>query len=230
MLIGTGVSGGGKRRGGGAPRRYTGRRRRGQSRRYSLKPSPSFTRGVLAVVKPESKFFFSTHKASTSLGTPFFLFLDDMKQGTDSSGRVGNEITPTVLYGHVIVEGNHLGDDDSAGVRIVIIQWHDDQNNSPMDPDEILQETAQPGGPWKVQSKGLFSVVWSKFVSISQRRDNSQFLKTCSFDVKIRKRPNPLWNGDILKKHHYHILAFTDAGGGADFVTVNAQVQLRYTD
>ena len=234
MLVGTGVSlGGGKRRG-GVPRRYKGGRRKGSARRFSLKVSPAFARQVKAVVKPESKYLYtSIHRSLVELANPFVESLDDMKQGSGVSLRIGNSVSPTVIYGQMTLVGVHLGDGlhDVSAVRMVLLQYHDDQSESPFDASIVLENSATPGGPFKVTSKGRFTVVWSKFLNIVNRRDNSQFSKTCPVQVNVKKYRDPLYDAAVAKKHHYWMCVFTDANSvGGWFVEVRQQLQLRYTD
>ncbi len=229
MFIGTGVSSGGGKRRGGNPRRYKGLRRSGK--RIPLKVSPAFARGVLRVTKPESKFFYTNAVNLTVQFTfPMTTPLDDIKQGSGASDRIGNTIHPTVLYGHVTVQGSHDGDAGHAGVRICIVQYHEDASVVAFNPQILLQLEATPGGPWAVINKGKFSIVWDKYVTLSMRRDNSQFLKTCAFNVNVKNRPDPLYDEAVRKKHTYYMVVLTDAAGGPDHIEASVQIQLRYTD
>lgn len=197
-----------------------------------MKVSPAFARSVKAVIRPESKYLYtSITRNLVSFVSPFSENLDDMKQGTGASLRVGNVVTPTVLYGNLTVIGTHDGDaEKSAAVRAVLLQYHDDQQDAPFDPAIVLESQATPGGPFNVSNKGRFTVLWSKFMNISMRRDNSQFIKTCEMNIPLKNRKKPLFDGALVKKHHYWFLVFTDAQAAGDDIKCQMRMQLRYTD
>lgn len=193
-------------------------------------PAASFAAKVRAVVKAESKFVFSKGASQVAQGDPFFIHVSDISQGTGASQRIGNWIQPTNLYGHVTIAGNNGATQDHNGVRVMLLQWNEDDEKNQFDGSRILQDNLSPGGPWRVTEKGVFSVLWSSFLTVVNNSDNTQFVKTLKFDVKMHKRKRVLYEGPNLRKFQIFFCAFTDSTILELFPSVETQIQLRYSD
>ncbi len=216
------------RYGGRGGRRTSFRRRqRGPMRRL---PAASFAAKVRAVVKAESKFKYLKGAGQVAQGDPFFIHVSDIGQGTDASQRIGNWIQPTNLYGHITLTGNNAATQDHNGIRVLMLQWNEDDEKNQFDGTRLLQDNLTPGGPWRVTEKGVFTVLWSSYLTIVNNSDNTQFVKTLKYDIKMHKRKRVLFNANELAKFQIYFCCLTDSTSIENFPTVEAQIQLRYTD
>lgn len=195
-------------------------------------PSAAFAQRVRSVVKAESKYLYSFTSDEFERTAPLVFLISNVVPGTDATERVGNWIQPTALYGHITVTGtdSHPAvQDTQKNVRCCLVQWNEDDSKNSFDGLRLLENTAAPGGPWRVSEKGTFTILWDKYFTIINKSDNMQFSKTVAFNVKMHKRPRVLWDGITRKKNHIYLCVMTDAVP-TELPTAQADMQLRYTD
>ncbi len=215
------------RYGRGGKRTSFRRRQRAPMRRL---PTPSFAAKVRAVVKAESKFRYIKGAGQVAQGDPFFIHVTEIAQGTDASNRIGNWIQPTNLYGHLTIAGNNEATQDHNAIRVVFLQWNEDDEKNQFDGTRLLQDNLTPGGPWRVTEKGTFTVLWSSFLTVVNNSDNTQFVKTLKFDIKMHKRKRVLYAASELRKFQIYFCMLTDSTAIENFPSIEAQIQLRFTD
>lgn len=213
-------------------RRYGGKRAPKRAGMRRIAPA-NFAAKVRQVIKPESKFLFAeTVAANVILNIPVVVpITNTLGQGVGASTRIGNWIQPTALYGHITLQGASAAEFPVDFIRCVIIQYNDDQAAAPFDPDVLLESATAPGGPWKVTSKGIFTVLWSSYFTITNDQANLAFTRTIPFDIKMQKRPRVLYDSATAKKGQlFFICMSTKLVVPAPYPLCSTQIQLRYTD
>ena len=214
-----------KRRYSSAPKRFVkpGMRRM---------PPANFAAKVRSVVKAESKFHYTfTEFANFQRTAAYVQPLSIINQGIGASGRIGNWIQPTVLYGHITVQGAPSAVLNTSHNRVCLLQYNEDESLTPFDAVILLEQTLTPGGPWKVTSKGKFTILWSAYFQTTNSIDNLSYERSLPFNVKMHKRPRCLFDVNAQKKGALFFVALTDINvGGGDPPTVATAIQLRYTD
>lgn len=205
-------------------RRYTARGRGRGRRTYAPR------RFISPGVKPESKFIFSHQKGDAVLNLPFVVHVSHVAPGVGVNSRVANFIQPTNLYGHIDVTGDGSCEAVTSKVRLAFVQWHEDDSKSAFDGQRLLEDQQAPGGPWNVSEKGVFTILWSSYFTVTNNLENAKLSKTLRFDIKMHKRQRVLYDASASKKHQIFFVAMTDIVGFGPFPHVDAQIQLRFTD
>lgn len=213
-------------------RRYTTKRSRYAPANRRMAPGGNFAAKVRSVVKAESKFIYSaTALVNVARTQAIVVSLGNVPQGVGASQRIGNWIQPTVLYGHITVNGDAASLLDTSSVRICLLQYNEDESSTAFDANILLENTLTPGGPWQVISKGKYTILWSSYFTITNNLANLAFTRTLAFNVKMQKRPRVLFAGSTQKKQQLFFVALSDVDVGAGpFPQVAAQIQMRYTD
>ncbi len=183
-----------------------------------------------AGAKPESKFVFTHEKGEAVLNLPFVVHVSHIVPGVGVNARVANFIQPTNLYGHINVTGDGACEAITSQVRLCFVQWHEDECKSAFDGQRLLQSQVAPGGPWNVSEKGVFTILWSTYFTVTNNLENAKLSRTCKFDIKMHKRQRVLYDASASKKHQIFFCAMTDIVGFGPFPHVDAQIQLRFTD
>ncbi len=193
-------------------------------------PNKSFAAKVLAVTKSESKYRFTTASGQMTVADPVFGLCSSVLNGSLTTERIGNWIQPTNLYGHVTVTGSAEATEATFAIRLCLLQWHESDEKNQFDGLRLLEDPTEPGGPWKVSEKGVFSILWDSYIVVQNNPQNAKFSQTVEVQVKMRKRPRCLYDGQALKKDQIFYCFMSDAAGLDNFPSVAAGLQLRYTD
>lgn len=210
---------------------YTPRKRFSKPSMRRMPPA-NFAAKVRSVVKAESKYHYTfTGFANFQRTAAYVQALSIVNQGVSATTRVGNWMQPTVIYGHVSVQGAVSALLNTSHCRLAILQYHEDESAIPFDAVIMLEQTLTPGGPWEVISKGKYSILWSAYFHITNALDNSTYERTLPFNIKMHKRPRCLYDANTQKKEQLFFVALSDIDVGAgDPPQVATQIQLRYTD
>ncbi len=210
-----------------------GRRITRGRRRYPLTRMPKavFAQQVRSVIKQESKFHFIAAQGFPIATEPMILRLSEIPQGIGASARVGNWLKPTNLYGNITITAFNNAAFPSYRVRVAILQWNEDESKDVFDGSRILEDDNSPGGPWRVSEKGQFTILWSKFCAVVNNSDNTQFVKSFPFQIKMHNKKRVLFEGAAPKK--FQLFAFVACNapiGSGEPPGVVVESQLRYTD
>lgn len=180
--------------------------------------------------KPESKFLFTHATGDAVLNIPFIIHVSHIVPGVGINARVANFVQPTNLYGHINVTGDGAASAVTSQVRLCFVQWHEDDSKSSFDGQRLLQDQQAPGGPWNVSEKGVFTILWSHYCTVTNNLENAKLSKTLRFDIKMHRRQRVLYDASASKKHQIFFCAMSDIVGFGPFPHVDAQIQLRFTD
>ena len=216
-------------------RRRTFRKRRlmGGIATRPRRPRPMTVGKVKRIISAELKFKVINHNDNVvNTANPAVILLSNIAQGNDNDERDGNRITPVNTHGHVSVFGETAGGgDDTTPIRVTIFRWNEDAGATPPTPALLMQDVAQLGGPYNIDNKGMFKVIYSRFFVLVNDQTNPMFKKTLRYYVKLSGKM--LYDGagaaNNLKKFHlYMIIQATSADANAPTYTLNNT--LRFTD
>ncbi len=149
-------------------------------------------------------------------------------QGTLATQRIGNWIKPVTWYGMITVTGDPAEADSTSLIRLMAIQWLEDETQNPISLEDIVQDTAEPHQGFNIQNKGQFKILWSRTAIISNNNDNPQFQKMFKFYVKPRMKV--LYDAAAAKKGQLFLLAFSNIPVGGSPPQYEFSSRLRYTD
>ncbi len=111
---------------------------------------------------------------------------------------------------------------------------NDSLKANPVIASEFLEDPNRPGGPFRVSRKGEFSVLWTKFLFLSNHSDNVTFSKTLKWTLNLQKKSKTLFDGvgaDDGTKYQYFFCAVSDSLSPVSFPpTLDVDSMFRYTD
>jgi len=117
---------------------------------------------------------------------PLIIQLTDIDQGDGNTQRDGNRLTAVNYHGHITMQGEPAGGaDDLTRARVTIFRWMEDAGTTPPTEGEIMQDVGRLGGPFNINNKGMFKVLYSRYFVIVNNHENVNFKKTLRFYVKL---------------------------------------------
>ncbi len=205
----------------GYRRRKSGRRRRG-------KHMTAYK--VRRIINAELKVrFLSVALGDITQGTGNLVAVSStIAVGGLAGQRVGNWIKPVNLHGQVVLTGEDGAAESLFNVRCGFIQWYNDEQFDPVSVAQIIEDPVAPFGPLNFGNRGSFKQLWSRKYIVSNEVQNSQFLKTIPFYLKLHAKQCVYDDGNPKKFQIYfyilgdHLLA-TSPKFSLDFT-------MRYTD
>ncbi len=216
-------------------RRYPQKRSRFPMYRSPAKTSASFARQVRRVVSAERKFHYLNFTTLIDQATPAGADLTRIAQGVANNQRIGNWIQPTSMHGTYTVRGNSEAEGDTVwNVRIFIMVYVDSIKDLDIIPTEFMQDSTRPGGPFNILRKGQFSVLYTKFFTVSNNSDNNLFSRTFTWRLNLNKLKKILFDGDESTdgtKGHIFFQAVSDSASPVSLPpSLTADNTFRYTD
>ncbi len=192
----------------------------------------SFASRVRKVVKAELKFRDAGFTVLPVVGGQSEILVTLLDQGAGAENRVGNWIQPISLDGYITVQGDDAAgpQQENFGVRVGYALWKNDESADPFTYDRIMQDGAAPGGPFSVPEKDSFRVLWTKYMTVNNHRQNTQFTKTFPFSINLTKLPRTLYDAANNKKYQIFFFAGSDDTVATNPPTVQVDSMLRYTD
>lgn len=226
-----------------------GRRRAttyGRKKKYVMYRRPASSAGFKAKVQravgAELKYLAvnATYQASQDQANAYVRF-GAIGQGLGQSQRIGNWITPKFMHGTVRVRGNPLALEDGAEpahltwtIRIGILVYLDSRQGASDLTSDLLQDSARPGGPFKVALKGEFRVLWSRITVVSNNNDNDYFTRTFKYSLKLASLGKALYEGSDAEdqtRGQLLFFAMSDASSPPAFPPfIDMDGMFRYTD
>ncbi len=165
------------------------------------------------------------------LSTPSVIPLTDISQGDSSEQRSGNWVQPITVHGYTTIKGHNNAAADSNGIRVGIVRWLNDESVDPITVTKLLSVAGAPAGSFSFINKGSFKVLWSRFVNVVNDQDNTQFIKTLRFNVKLGRGQKALYDGATTqKKYQIFFFATSDGLSGTEAPEYDLNVTLRFTD
>ncbi len=204
---------------GGIRKSFRGRRRK-----------PMTAGRVKRIIGAELKFT-TTQRTSEIVNTlnPLILPLTQLPQGMTNSQRDGNRISPVNVHGNITLIGEDAAAANFANIRVVIFRWDEDQTQRVPVIADIMQNVALLGGPFNIDNRGLFKVLWSRYFVVINNADNPSFKKTLRYYLRAAG-PKMTFDGGAgadAKKYHLYLAVFSQSG---DDPTVTFDNTFRYTD
>ncbi len=192
----------------------------------------SFATRVRKVVKAEVKFRDQGFSVTPIVGAQSEVLATNIDQGAGASNRIGNWLQPLSLKGNITVQGDDAAgpQQENHGVRVGYAMWKNDETNDAFTYDRIMQDGAAPGGPFSVPEKDSYKVLWTKYMTVNNHRQNSQFTKTFGFSINLTSLPRTLYDNANSKKNQIFFFAGSDDIVGANPPTVLVDSMLRFTD
>ncbi len=88
-----------------------------------------------------------------------------------------------------------------------------------------------PAGSFSFINKGSFKVLWSRFVNVVNKEQNTQFIKTLRWNIKLGRGQKCLYDGATTqKKFQIFFFALSDGLSGVEAPQYALDSTLRYTD
>ncbi len=202
-------------------------------RRYKRRPMRHMTVGkVKRIISAELKINQDNNDyIQIPLSTPSVIPLTDIVQGDTSMNRSGNWIQPITCHGYVSVRGSNNAVADTNGIRVGIVRWLNDESVDPFDTVKLMSVVGAPAGSFSFINKGSFKVLWSRFINIVNKENNTQFLKTLRWNIKLGRGQKALFDGETTqKKFHIFFFALSDGLSGNEAPEYALDSTLRYTD
>ncbi len=214
-------------------RKYGAKRRTYfRGRKAPMYRAPAFAAAVRRVVSAEQKYKVDDQLFSSSRFTGGFNIMTNVQQGVLATERIGNWLQATSTHGTVVVHGN--GDAlplETYGVRVWIMVLNEDFDQIvPVNASGYLLTDTRPAGPFNILRKGEFSVLWTRYVQVSNNTDNSLFTRTLPFRLSLNKVKKSLYDGTDIKKYHLFFMTTSDAAVDANLPLVQLDYMMRYTD
>jgi len=220
-----------------------GRRRTNylQKKRFPMYRTPSrvssaaFIKKVRRAAGAELKYLATNSTFLVSVSDPSALFLSNVIQGLGPSQRLGNWINPVGMHGTVRCHGTTLAAAPEIWtMRVGILRFNDDISDTTFISSDLLETASRPGGPFKVSSKGKFSVLWTRVVFVSNNSDNGLFNRSLKFRIDLETAPKILFDGPSLTgqtRNHLVFFAMSDSPSPDDEPpSVDIDCMFRYTD
>ncbi len=146
-----------------------------------------------------------------------------------ASQRIGISINMLSIDGHILVKGSGA-DTTYNQVRIGICQYNQDQQPSPsFNPVELLENNDFPMGPYRLEEKGKFTIVWDAYVTLSNNSASPRYLQTFPVSIDVSQNPLPSYFGTVAKKYHYFIFALSNHTGDSNPI-LTYSLNMLYTD
>ncbi len=184
---------------------------------------------VKKIIGAELKFRLVDFRDSAfTLANPTLVRLSEVSQGDGNFQREGNRITPVNLHGHVTVVGDTTMPTNTTDVRVAIFRWNEDESSNAPAAEDIMEDPAELGGPYNINNRGMFKIVWSRYFTLVNNADNSAFRRTLRFYVKLSS-PKVLFDGTDLKKFHYFLMILSNSTELSE-PTATANITFRFTD
>ncbi len=190
---------------------------------------PMTTGRVKKIIGAELKFKTTNFRDSPfTLAAPIVTQLSNPTQGDSNIERDGNRIMPVNLHGHLTVVGDTTMPTNTTDIRLAIFRWNEDFSSNPPAAEDIVEDPTELGGPYNIDNRGMFKIMWSRYFTVVNNADNSAFRRTLRFYVKL-SGPKVLFDGTDLKKYHYFLLALSNSAEiGEPTITFNNT--FRFTD
>ncbi len=219
-------------------RTYTAGRGRGRTtlyRMYRAAPSAAFASQVRRVVSAERKYVHIQGTIIAQSQSAQSFPLSESSQGTGPTERIGNWIQPVSMHGTCTVTGDPTGPSDSVTkVRVFIWIINDNASAFVVDPYEFMDDRARPHGPFNINRKGGFSVVWTRVCTVADLLRNDKHSMTYSWSLSLNKKQKCLFSGPAdfnRTKFHYNFAALSDVPNPlSNPPTIVFDSMFRYTD
>ncbi len=217
-------------------------RRRSFKRRYPMYRKPASSAGgaafaskVRSVVSAERKFLHFSATYLVEEQSTSTILMSSMPQGVAQGQRIGNWIQPTSTHGTLTVTGNPTAGESSIwNVRVFVLIFNDSSKGINTIGSTFLQDPSRPGGPFNIDRKGEFSVLWTRFFTISNNNDSALFTRTLTWRLSLQNKKKVLYDGateDDLTKNHLFFYAVSDCPSPVNNPpTITVDATFRYTD
>jgi len=215
-------------------RGYSGKRRR-YPQMYRSLGKAGFAAKVRKVVAAERKFLFTNDVFEAAGTLPGSLYLTGIAQGVGQSQRVGNWIQPTSSHGSVTVTGQvDAGGDTVWNVRVFILVFNDNSKDITNTSTRWMQDPTRPHGPFNIERKGEFSVLWTRVLTVSNNSDNTTYSQTLTWRLNLAKQKKILFDGptssDRTKFQMFFCAVSDSPSPPAGPPTISVDSQFRFTD
>ncbi len=212
---------------------YGSKRRRyiSEYKPMSLYRQPMTPYKVRALVGSELKHSVQNAELQPSIGGSFLSITDGIPQGVLTTNRVGQWIQPVLLHGHIEVTAEEAAEnkETTVQIRIAFFRWKEDTSVQIPESDVLMESTVNVQGPYKFGSRGKFDILWSKVITLSNDRQNSQFTKRFRFYLKLGQGPRCLYDEATPKKYQLFFFNLSNSPIG-DEPSVRINTVFRYTD
>ena len=201
-------------------------------RRYKRRPVRMTVGKVKRIISAELKINQDNNDfIGIPLSTPSVISLTDISQGDTSLQRSGNWVQPITVHGYTTIRGFHNADAKTNGVRVGVVRWLNDESVDPIAVDKLLSVPGAPSGSFSFVNKGSFKILWSRFVNIVNHEQNTQFVKTLRYNIKLGRGQKALYDGaDTAKKYQIFFFATSDGLSGLEAPQYDLNSTLRFTD
>ncbi len=212
----------------GGKRRYTRRKRRTGRRPMGR----HMTVGrVKRIISAELKFRVRDFDFTpVNVANPIILQMTDILQGDSASSRTGNWIQPINMHGYVTCTGTAGAALQTLQCRVGIFRWLNDASVDPPQIGSLVEDPANPSGPFSFGDKQSFKILWSRFINLQTNPDSPQFLKTLRYYVRIGRSAKALYDAADSKKNQLYFFAMADGLAAGDDVQVSLTNTTRFTD
>ena len=167
-------------------RRFVKRRRMGGPLTMSRRSRPMTVGKVKRIISAELKYsLVNENDTVVNTANPLIIQLTDIDQGDGNTQRDGNRLTAVNYHGHITMTGEDAGVDATTRARITIFRWNEDAGATPPTEALIMQDVGRLGGPFNINNKGMFKVLYSRYFVLVNSNDNVNFKKTLRFYVKL---------------------------------------------
>ncbi len=199
-----------------------------RGRRYGA----SFASRVRKIVQAEIKFHDQGFSVLPVVGGQSEVLATNIPLGVGANQRIGNWLQPVSLEGNITVQGDDAAGlaQESFGVRVGYALWKNDSTSDPLTFDRIMQDGASPGGPFSVPEKNSYKILWTKYLTVNNHRQNSQFTKTFPFRINLSNLPRALYDDGNQKKYQIFFFAGSDDIVGTNPPEIQVDSMFRYTD
>lgn len=130
------------------------------------------------------------------------------------------------------MHGNTAAPEEIWTLRVGVLRFNDTLEGHVFVADGLLEDSTRPGGPFKVSSKGQFTVLWTRVVIVSNNSDNGLFNRTLKFRLNLEGSPKCLFNGPVIATRNQLIFfAMSDSPSPDDQPpSCDVDAMFRYTD
>jgi len=206
---------------------------RGKSRRRRrLRRKPMTTGAVKRIIGAELKTrSFGVDFVDVFIGAANIVSLTPgIAQGSGATQREGNWIKPVILHGYVVCKGFDAAAAPTYGMRVTLCRWNENENANPISPTELYNDPASPGSHFNIITRGQYKVLYTRFFTIVNDKQNPRFTRTLKYYIRLSGAPRITYNAALPGKFHYFLVVTSDDLSLAEHPQYQHDGVFRFTD